>query len=204
MPLFDRPQPYRTAAECIDWSIECPSIFDRAKPLADKTMRRIAMGIKRYVIDNPEPFIVQTSHTGTTGRGSYVWPTSEPTRTISQSNEFAIVSPIVSRYNGSKTENDDRCSQLDQPISTLDTQPRFAVVAPTIVAITHNGDRKPVDPDGPLPTITTAHRGELGLAAATLVRQFGKSDAVSVDEPVPAATLVQQVTVNATARHRGT
>lgn len=188
LPLFEQLKPFRTAAECIDWSIECPSIFDRKKPLAEKTMRRIALGIKRYVLENPEPFVVQTSHTGTTGRGSYVWSTDEPTRTISQSTEFAVVTPIVSRYNGSKTELDDRCSEVDQPISTLDTQPRFAVVAPTIVAITHDGDRKPVDPGCPLPTVTTAHRGELALAAATLVRQFGKSDAVDINEPMPTTT----------------
>jgi DNA (cytosine-5)-methyltransferase 1 len=188
MPLFNRLEPYRTAAECIDWSIECPSIFERSKPLADKTMRRIALGIKRYVIDNPQPFIVQTSHTGTTGRGSYVWSTDEPTRTISQSNEFAVVSPIVSRYNGSKTDTDDRCQQFELPISTLDTQPRFAVVSPTLVSITHDGDRKPIDPNAPLPTVTTAHRGEMGLAAATLVRQFGKSDAVDVGAPMPTTT----------------
>ena len=53
-PLFGQLQPYRTAAECIDWSIECPSIFTRKKPLADKTMRRIALGVKRYVIDASE------------------------------------------------------------------------------------------------------------------------------------------------------
>jgi DNA (cytosine-5)-methyltransferase 1 len=51
-------KPYRTAAECIDWSLPCPSIFDRKKPLADATLRRIAHGIKRYVLDNPKPFIV--------------------------------------------------------------------------------------------------------------------------------------------------
>ena len=50
-------QPHRTAAQCIDWSIPCPSIFDRKKPLAEKTLRRIAMGIKRFVIDADEPFM---------------------------------------------------------------------------------------------------------------------------------------------------
>lgn len=50
--------PYVTAADCIDWSIPCPSIFTRKKPLADATMRRIARGLKRYVLDAAEPFIV--------------------------------------------------------------------------------------------------------------------------------------------------
>lgn len=50
-------KPWRTAAECIDWSIPAPSIFERKKPLADATCRRIAKGIVRYVIDSAEPFI---------------------------------------------------------------------------------------------------------------------------------------------------
>src|SRR5690606_4651273 len=58
-----RLKPYRAAAECIDWSIPCPSIFTRKKPLAENTMRRIAQGLKRFVIDAQEPFIVKTNHT---------------------------------------------------------------------------------------------------------------------------------------------
>lgn len=52
--------PWRTAAECIDWSLPCPSIFARSKPLAEATQRRIAEGVKRYVLQNPRPFIVPT------------------------------------------------------------------------------------------------------------------------------------------------
>ncbi len=52
-------RPYHTAAECIDWSLPCPSIFERTKPLADKTLWRIAQGLKRFVIDAPEPFITR-------------------------------------------------------------------------------------------------------------------------------------------------
>jgi DNA (cytosine-5)-methyltransferase 1 len=50
-------KPWRTAAECIDWSIPCPSIFERKKPLADATCRRIAKGLVRYVIEADKPFI---------------------------------------------------------------------------------------------------------------------------------------------------
>jgi DNA (cytosine-5)-methyltransferase 1 len=57
-------QPYRTSAECIDWSIPCPSIFERKRPLAEATLRLIALGIKRYVIDAREPFIVNMALRG--------------------------------------------------------------------------------------------------------------------------------------------
>ena len=53
-----------SAAECIDWSIPCPSIFERAKPLAPATMRRIARGIQRFVLDSADPFIVNMAHGG--------------------------------------------------------------------------------------------------------------------------------------------
>jgi DNA (cytosine-5)-methyltransferase 1 len=58
-------KPWRTAAECIDWSIPCPSIFDRKKPLAANTMRRIARGIERFVVNSATPFIVKCNHTST-------------------------------------------------------------------------------------------------------------------------------------------
>lgn len=54
-------QPYRTAAECIDWSIPCPSIFGRKKPLVDATLRKIAKGTVRFVLNNPNPFLVDAS-----------------------------------------------------------------------------------------------------------------------------------------------
>jgi site-specific DNA-cytosine methylase len=56
--LSGKLKPWRTAAEIIDWSLPCPSIFERKKPLADKTLRRIAHGIVKFVLNNPQPFIV--------------------------------------------------------------------------------------------------------------------------------------------------
>ena len=48
-------EPYVSASDIIDWSIPCPSIFERKKPLAENTMRRIARGLQKYVFDNPDP-----------------------------------------------------------------------------------------------------------------------------------------------------
>lgn len=62
-----RPRPWRSAAECIDWSIPCPSIFTRKKPLAEATQRRIAEGVRRYVLTAAQPFIVNLSHGGRGG-----------------------------------------------------------------------------------------------------------------------------------------
>lgn len=72
LPGLHHRAPYRSAAECINWDRLCPSIFDRAKPLADATLRRIARGIQRYVIDADQPFIVPLTHQGAPGRKSVV------------------------------------------------------------------------------------------------------------------------------------
>lgn len=152
--LFERLQPWRTAAECIDWGIPCPSIFERKKPLAEKTLRRIAMGIKRYVLDSTEPFIV-----GVGGRMGQTQPApvSEPMNTITAKNDRAIVTPYV-------------------------------------VPITHSGDRKLPGVDEPLPTITTAHRGELAIVAPTLVQTgYGEREGQSprcLDLNAPIGTVV--------------
>jgi DNA (cytosine-5)-methyltransferase 1 len=61
--------PYRAAAECIDWHLEGRSIFNRPVPLKENTMRRIALGIKKFVLEDPEPFIVNTQHAGDEFRG---------------------------------------------------------------------------------------------------------------------------------------
>lgn len=169
MPLFERLKPWRTAAECIDWSIPCPSIFDRKRPLAEKTMRRIALGIKRYVLDSAEPFIVSVAHTGTTGRGTYEDSIGEPLKTVTKSNDKAIVTPVVVRYNSEKSEGDIRAEQIDEPCSTLDTQNRLGIATPIIVPLTHNGERRSNKADEPLPTVTGAQRGELALISPTLI-----------------------------------
>ncbi len=86
-------KPWRTAAECIDWSIPCPSIFERKKPLADATCRRIAKGLVRYVIEAGKPFIV----TNTTGHpGAAV---TEPVRTITTGGHHALVSAFMTKFN---------------------------------------------------------------------------------------------------------
>lgn len=125
--------PYRTAAECIDFSLPCPSIFERDRPLAPATLRRIAKGIMRYVVDAEEPYIVNVANSKTSGRAANVWPMGEPLRTITSA-------------------------------------PGFAMVAPTIVPVTHQGGDRTESIGEPFRTITGAHRGEKALGVATLVQ----------------------------------
>ena len=87
-------QKWRAAAECIDWSIEGKSIFDRAKPLADATLRRVAHGMKRYVLDSADPFIVQIANWSQTGVTSMRNPLSTVTASP-KGGSHAIVTPVM-------------------------------------------------------------------------------------------------------------
>ncbi|MCL6328535.1 DNA cytosine methyltransferase [Pectobacterium carotovorum subsp. carotovorum] len=93
-------QAWRTAAECIDWSIPCPSIFERKKPLAENTLRRIARGLERFVINNPQPFIVKCNHTSTKTRYDCFRGQSldEPLQTITRTHGFAVVTPHLTKF----------------------------------------------------------------------------------------------------------
>ncbi|MCW0344927.1 hypothetical protein NB703_003020 [Pantoea ananatis] len=93
-------KPWRTAAECIDWSIPCPSIFGRSKPLAENTMKRIARGIQRFVLDNPTPFIVKCNHTSTKTKYDCFRGQSldEPIKTITQTHGYAVVTPHLTKF----------------------------------------------------------------------------------------------------------
>lgn len=108
--------PYRTAAECIDWSIPCPSIFERKKPLAENTLKRIARGIQRFVIDNPTPFIVKCNHTSTKTsydcfRGQAV---DEPLQVITKTPGFAVVTPHITKFRTGATGQ-----EVDEPLPTI-------------------------------------------------------------------------------------
>lgn len=92
--------PYLTAASCIDWSIPCKSIFDRSKDLAESTMRRIAHGVMRYVVNSAKPYIVPVTHQG----GVRLHDIEEPVRTVTGANRGelaladAVLAPHVSKF----------------------------------------------------------------------------------------------------------
>lgn len=108
--------PYRTAAECIDFSLPCPSIFERDRPLAPATLRRIAKGIMRYVVDAADPFIVNTANSKTTGRAPNVWETAEPLRTITSAPGFSVVAPTIVPVTH---QGGDRTESIDEPFRTI-------------------------------------------------------------------------------------
>lgn len=188
-------KPFRTAAECIDWSDPAPSIFERKRELADATKRRIAKGIFRYVIDAKEPFIVPLTHQG----GDRVEAVSEPFGTITgaQRGEKALciaqVAPLLTEHANASTQ---RTFAADEPLRTQCGEVKgghFALVSAFLAQ--HNNHRGTVPSDGrpataPISTIT-ASGSQQGVVTAALVgvgARAGQSRPRGVDEPIATTT----------------
>lgn len=163
--------PWRTAAECIDWSLDCPSIFNRKKPLAENTMRRIARGIQRFVIDNPAPFIVKCNHTSskTTYDCFRGQPLTEPQQTITKTHGYAIVEPQIAPFiagtGGSEYQAKPR--PLDKPAHTILKESRACLITPFISrqfggSVGHAADE-------PCGTVTAGGGGKSALVSPTLI-----------------------------------
>ena len=179
--------PYRTAADCIDWAIPCPSIFERKKPLAENTLKRIARGVKRYVIDAAEPFIVPVTHHGDTR----VHPTSEPLRTITtaQRGEMALVVPTVVGCGGRAAQSRPRGG--DEPLATMTAKADACLATATLIQ-TGYGERegqapRSLDIEKPLGTVVAG-----GVKHALVVPHITKFRANStghgIDEPMHTVT----------------
>lgn len=182
-----RAQPYRTAAECIDWSIPCPSIFNRKKPLAPATLRRIARGIMRYVIEAKQPFIVPLTHQGSDRVLSIV----EPIRTITGANrgEFALITPFLSTYHGDKRPGDVRGASVSDVLPTQDTSNRHALV--TAFLAKHYGGHETPGSAVMAPVGTVTATDHHALVTSLLVKLKGTcKDGQPVD--VPLATVQAQ------------
>ncbi len=168
---------YRTAAEIIDWSIPCPSIFERDKPLAENTMRRIARGIQKFVVDNPNPFIMQAYGGGYAGAGKSI---TAPLPTITQKDHNYLVTPFLTQYHSYETDG-ARGQTLHDPILTIDTSNRYALVSAFILKFYKTGTGQ--DPREPLHTITTSP-GHFAEVRAFLIKYYGQGIGQEVNQPL--------------------
>lgn len=163
-------QKWRTAADCIDWTVPSKSIFGRKKALADATLRRVAKGMKKFVLDNPQPFIVPIANWS----GESVQPLDEPLRTVTawpRGGTFAVASPtLVQTGYGEREGQQPRVPGLDQPLGTIVAGGvKHALTSAVILPATHQGSDRVNDPAEPLPTVTAANRGELMMASPVMV-----------------------------------
>ena len=175
-------RPHRTAAECIDWSIPCPSIFERERPLAEATLRRVAAGIQRYVIDASEPYIVRLGHTGH-GDAGKVRSVREPLSTVTSKAEHCLVAPTLVQIGyGERTGQQPRAPGLGKPLGTVVAGgAKHALVAAFLAK--HYTGVVGQDLRQPIGTVTaTDHHS---MVAAFLVKFYGAGGQwAGLDEPM--------------------
>lgn len=184
-----RLKPWRTAAECMDWSIPCPSIFERKKPLAEATMRRIAKGIMRYVVNAAEPFIVPLTHHGADRRAGMEQPL--PTVTAAHRGELALVQPFISTYYGDKRPGDVRGIAMDEPLHTQTTENRHALVAAFLTEHANASSPRSMDVGAPLRTQCAQTKGgHFALATANLVKNYTGVVGSDLNDPIGTVTSI--------------
>ncbi len=165
-------KPYRTAAECIDWSDLGKSIRNRKRPLAEATMRRIAKGIEKEVLQRAQPFIVPLTHQG----ADRVHSLAEPFRTVTAAHrgELALASPTLIQVGyGERDGQQPRVPGLDKPLGTVVAGGgKHALASAVLVGAggpSYGG--KPVAVDQPLGTVVAEnHRA---MATAFMVQANG-------------------------------
>ncbi|PTX46535.1 DNA (cytosine-5)-methyltransferase 1 [Gemmobacter caeni] len=161
-------KPWRTAAECIDWSLPCPSIFDTSadimakhglravRPLKPNTLARVARGIHRYVLEAAQPYLVNLTH------GGRLEDLAAPIRTITGAHrgEKALVAPSITRFNGGATGTDLRAPMATVTANSWIKKPGgaapYGLLAPCLASIAHgySGGRREYPLTDPLGTIT--------------------------------------------------
>lgn len=180
-------QPYRTAAECIDWSIPCPSIFTRERPLAEATLRRIARGVMRYVVNNPRPFIVPYYSTTSPG-ADRIASIDAPLPTQTTANRFALIAPsIINTRNGERVGQAPRVRDIQEPLPTVTAIGSQGALVAAFLARHYGGHEN----DGssltiPMHTITT--KDHHALVAAFLLKYYGTDQDPRIDEPLGTVT----------------
>ncbi|HEY3500706.1 MAG TPA: DNA cytosine methyltransferase [Polyangiaceae bacterium] len=190
---------FRTAAECIDWNLPCRSIFGRKKPLAPKTLWRIAQGLRRFVFENPRPFILKVNHGRWEPRHESL---EQPLSTVTATRRgHALVVPTLQQSGyGEREGQRARALDLDAPLGTVvATGQKHALVSAFLAR--YFGDPQRSDGGGgvvtgaelsePIPTITA--RDHHAFAAVSLAKFNGNAEnghpgCAPLDEPMHTIT----------------
>lgn len=192
-------KPYVGAYTQIDFSRPCPSIFDTSeeikekygiravRPLAIKTMERIARGLKKFVIDNPEPFIIQCNHGGERRPNDI----REPMPTITGKHGYGIVEPTLAPYMGTNTTNYPGGNCKD-PIHTITTGNQQCLISLTLIQYhseTVKGEVRGQTIEEPIMTVDGSNR--YGLVTSFLHKYYDggyKGAGENIENPLPTVT----------------
>ena len=185
-------KPYVGAYTQLDFSLPCPSIFDTSeeikekygiravRPLAPKTMERIARGLKKFVLENPEPFIIQCNHGGERRPNDI----REPMPTIT-GNQQCLISPTLIQYHSETSKDEVRGQTIEDPIMTVDGSNRYGLVTSFLSKFYKSGTGQ--DLREPLHTITTSP-GHFGEVRAFLIKYYGDATGQDIEKPLDTVT----------------
>lgn len=192
-------KPYVGAYTQLDFSLPCPSIFDTSeeikekygiravRPLAQKTMERIARGLKKFVLDNPEPFIIQCNHGGERRPNDI----RKPMPTITGKHGYGIVEPTLAPYMGTNTTNHPGGNCKD-PIHTITTGNQQCLISPTLIQYhseTAKDEVRGQSVEAPIMTVDGSNR--YGLVTSFLHKFYDggyKGAGETLENPLPTVT----------------
>lgn len=184
-------KPYRTAAEIIDWTLPCPSIFTRQKPLVEATLRRIARGLDKFVINAEKPFIVPIGYGEREGQKPRVQDIDEPVSTVVSTVKQNVVEPYLTKFN-----DVSKGQAIDTPLDTIMAgATRFAKVDSVLTPFVEqaNFDNTPISAAEPLSTATgvNKHRLVTPKLSPFIEQAFGgtyEGNGANADSPLPTVT----------------
>lgn len=186
--------PYRTAAECIDWSIPCPSIFERKRPLAEATLRRIARGVWKFVIEAERPYVVgdtastliQTGYGERKGQAPRVPGLDKPLGTLVGTSKHALVTAFLAKHYTGVVG-----SRLDEPMGTVTATDHHSLVTSHLVKLkgTCAHGQSVLEP---MPTVQ-AGGNHIGEVRAFLVKYYGTAVGADLFEPMHTVTAKHRI-----------
>ena len=196
-------KPYVGAYTQLDFSLPCPSIFDTSeeikekygiravRPLAPKTMERIARGLKKFVLDNPEPFIVPIGYGERKGQAPRVHDIEKPLPTIVGSGKHYLCEPTLAPYMGTNTTNHPGGNCKD-PIHTITTGNQQCLISPTLIQYhseTAKDEVRGQSIEAPIMTVDGSNR--YGLVTSFLHKFYDggyKGAGETLENPLPTVT----------------
>lgn len=207
-----RKKPWRSAAEVIDWSLPCPSIFDTSaeikekygiravRPLAENTIKRIIRGLDKFVLNTSVPFLVMVNHTGES-RGKEI---TDPVQTVTAKNGYGLVSPVLEPYSIWTVSKAEQCllmpslvqyhteqsekargQKVTEPLMTLDASNRYGVSAAYLTKY-YGNERGGISAADPLHTVTAKDRE--AVTAAFLSKFYKTGVGQDTSEPLHTIT----------------
>lgn len=200
-------KPYVGAYTQLDFSLPCPSIFDTAeeikekygiravRPLAPKTMERIARGLKKFVIDNAEPFIVQVNHSG--AKSDYCKSANEPLSTVTGKHGFGVVEPyIVPIGYGERKGQEPRIHDIEEPLPTIVSSCKHYLCSPTLIQYHSETSKDEVRGqaiENPIMTVDGSNR--YGLVTSFIQKYYGgnyQGNGSDIKEPLHTITTLER------------